>query len=69
MGGTRGRRWVTVAGIIGLFAIGIVFGLIMQNVWLGILLAVIVSIGWVIGVESRRGHNAGVNDEDHGIEV
>ena len=44
-------------------------GLIFQNVWLGILLAAIVWLGWFIGYESRRGRNAGVNDEDHGVEL
>ncbi|KQZ23169.1 hypothetical protein [Microbacterium sp. Root553] len=53
----------------GLLILGIVIGLIFQNVWLGILLAAIVWLGWFIGYESRRGRNAGVNDEDHGIEL
>ncbi|MEV4666243.1 hypothetical protein ACYX8G_16390 [Microbacterium saperdae] len=54
---------------IGLLIIGVVVGLIFQNVWLGVLLAAIVWLGWFLGYESRRGHNAGVNDEDHGIEL
>ncbi|MCK2035774.1 hypothetical protein KZC51_06460 [Microbacterium sp. SSW1-49] len=54
---------------IGLFIIGVVVGLIFQNVWLGVLLAAIIWLGWFLGYESRRGHNAGVNDEDHGIEL
>lgn len=53
----------------GLLVLGIVVGLIFQNVWLGILLAAIVWLGWFLGYESRRGRNAGVNDEDHGIEL
>jgi len=53
----------------GLLILGIVIGLIFQNVWLGILLAAIVWLGWFIGYEFRRGRNAGVNDEDHGIEL
>ena len=53
----------------GLLIVGVVIGLIFQNVWLGILLAAIVWLGWVIGYESRRGRNAGVNDEDHGVEL
>ncbi|MFJ2370321.1 hypothetical protein [Microbacterium sp. NPDC087665] len=52
-----------------LLVLGIVIGLIFQNVWLGVLLAAIVWLGWFLGYESRRGHNAGVNDEDHGIEL
>ncbi|MEV7798908.1 hypothetical protein AB0O14_07445 [Microbacterium foliorum] len=53
----------------GLLILGVVIGLIFQNVWLGILLAAIVWLGWFIGYESRRGRNAGVNDEDHGVEL
>ncbi|KAA0959934.1 hypothetical protein FQ142_13795 [Microbacterium sp. ANT_H45B] len=53
----------------GLLILGIVIGLIFQNVWLGVLLAAIIWLGWFIGYESRRGRNAGVNDEDHGIEL
>lgn len=52
-----------------LLVLGVVVGLIFQNVWLGILLAAIVWLGWFLGYESRRGHNAGVNDEDKGIEL
>ena len=53
----------------GLIVIGVVVGLIFENVWLGLLLAVIVWFGWFLGFESRRGHNEGVNDEDHGVEL
>jgi hypothetical protein len=52
-----------------LLVLGVVIGLIFENVWLGVLLAVIVWFGWFLAFESRRGHNAGVNDEDHGIEL
>lgn len=54
---------------LGLLVAGVVIGLVFQNVWLGILLAAIVWLGWFLGYESRRGRNAGVNDEDHGIEL
>ncbi|GAT72042.1 hypothetical protein [Microbacterium hydrocarbonoxydans] len=53
----------------GLLVLGIVIGLIFENVWLGVLLAAIAWFGWFLGFESRRGHNQGVNDEDHGIEL
>jgi uncharacterized membrane protein len=59
------RIFITV----GLLIVGIVIGLIFQNVWLGVLLAAIVWLGWFLGYESRRGNNAGVNDQDHGIEL
>ncbi|PCE16456.1 hypothetical protein AUC47_01015 [Microbacterium sp. SZ1] len=65
MSRTALRASVTV----GLLVAGVVIGLVFQNVWLGILLAAIVWLGWFLGYESRRGRNAGVNDEDHGIEL
>lgn len=69
MAATKKQRWTWLGGTIALLALGIVFGLILQNVWLGILLAAFVSIVWLIAAESRKGHNAGVNDETHGIEL
>jgi len=60
------RLGVTAA----LLVLGVVIGLIFENVWLGVLLAGIVWFGWFLAVESRRGgHDEGVNDEDHGIEL
>ncbi len=69
MAATKKQRWTWIGGTIVLIALGIVFGLILQNVWLGLLLAAFVSVVWLIAVESRRGDNAGVNDESHGIEL
>ena len=63
------RTGIRVIGTIGLFVLGVVVGLILQNVWLGVLLAAIVWLVWFLGFESRRGRNSGVNDEDHGIEL
>ncbi|MFK0402075.1 hypothetical protein ACIQTT_07065 [Microbacterium sp. NPDC090225] len=69
MNPSRRRLALRLIVTIGLLVLGVVIGLIFQNVWLGVLLAAIVWIGWFLGYESRRGHNAGVNDEDHGIEL
>ncbi|MBT2495164.1 MULTISPECIES: hypothetical protein [Microbacterium] len=63
------RRALRISITVGLLIVGVVVGLIFQNVWLGVLLAAIVWLGWFLGYESRRGNNAGVNDEDHGIEL
>lgn len=63
------QRWIWFGSTVVLLVLGVVIGLILQNVWLGLLLAAIVSVGWLIAVESRRGDNAGVNDESHGIEI
>lgn len=69
MNPARRRLALRLAVTVGLLVLGVVIGLIFQNVWLGVLLAAIVWLGWFLGYESRRGHNAGVNDEDHGIEL
>lgn len=67
-GWPRGRTYWAL-GTVVLLGAGVLFGLVFQNVWLGILLAVIVSIGWLIAFESSRGRNVGVNDPDNGIEL
>jgi hypothetical protein len=69
MNPARRRLALRLSVTVGLLVLGVVIGLIFQNVWLGVLLAAIVWIGWFLGYESRRGHNDGVNDEDHGIEI
>lgn len=67
-GWPRGRtHWIL--GSLVLLALGVVFGLVFQNVWLGIVLAAVVSIGWLIAYESSRGRNVGVNDPDNGVEL
>ena len=63
------RTALRISVTVGLLVVGVVIGLIFQNVWLGVLLAAIVWFGWFLGYESRRGRNAGVNDEDHGVEL
>ncbi len=67
-GWPRGRTY-WILGSLVLLAGGVLFGLVFQNVWLGILLAAIVSIGWLIAFESSRGRNVGVNDPDNGVEL
>jgi hypothetical protein len=67
-GWPRGRRnWLL--GSLLLLGLGVLFGLILQNVWLGVVLAGAVSIGWLIAYESSRGRNVGVNDEENGIQL
>ncbi|WP_298037350.1 hypothetical protein [uncultured Microbacterium sp.] len=69
MAATKKQRWTWLGGTVALFAVGIVIGLILENVWLGLLLALVVSVVWLIAAESRKGGNTGVNDESHGIEL
>jgi hypothetical protein len=67
-GWPRGRsRWML--GTVLLLGLGVLFGLVFGNVWLGIVLGAAVSVGWLIAYESWRGRNAGVNDDDNGIEL
>ncbi|MDU0367977.1 hypothetical protein AB0O16_06875 [Microbacterium sp. NPDC089180] len=67
-GWPRGRTY-WVLGSVLLLGLGILFGLVWQNVWLGVVIAAAVSVGWLIAYESSRGRNVGVNDEDNGIQL
>ncbi|GAA1945337.1 hypothetical protein [Microbacterium aquimaris] len=59
----RGRlQWLL--GTVLLFALGVLFGMILQNVWLGVILAGAISIGWLIAYESWRGRHVGLDDPD-----
>lgn len=64
------RGWTYwVLGSVLLLGLGVLFGLVWQNVWLGIVIAAAVSVGWLLAYESSRGRNVGVNDEDNGIQL
>lgn len=67
-GWPRGRTY-WLLGTVVLAGAGILFGLVWQNLWLGLLLAAVVSLGWLIAFESSRGRNVGVNDPDNGVEL
>jgi Flp pilus assembly protein TadB len=67
-GWPRGRTYWLLGSVV-LFASGVLFGLVFQNVWLGVILAAVVSLGWLIAFESSRGRNVGVNDPDNGVEL
>ncbi|MFS0794921.1 hypothetical protein [Microbacterium sp. 1P10AE] len=67
-GWPRGRTYWLLGSVV-LFAAGVLFGLVFQNVWLGLILATVVSLGWLIAFESSRGRNVGVNDPDNGVEL
>ncbi|GAB3148591.1 hypothetical protein GCM10027058_09390 [Microbacterium neimengense] len=53
-----------ILGTLALFAVGIIVGIALGSVWIGLLLALIVSIGWLIAYESWRGRNVGIYDRD-----
>lgn len=59
----RGRiGWIL--GTVVLLGLGVLFGMIFGNVWLGIVLGAVIAIGWLIAYESWRGHTVGLNDPD-----
>ncbi|HWI31383.1 MAG TPA: hypothetical protein VNT50_07815 [Microbacterium sp.] len=67
-GWPRGRtHWLI--GTVLLLALGALVGAVLGNIALGVVIGLIVSIGWLMAYESRRGRNVGVNDESHGIEL
>lgn len=62
-GWPRGRlQWIFGTALI--FALGALFGLIFGSLWIGLVLAGAVSIGWLIAYESWRGRTPDMNDED-----
>lgn len=59
----RGRLgWIF--GTILLFAGGALFGIIWGSIWLGLIIAAAVSIGWLIAYESWRGRTGDLEDPD-----
>lgn len=63
---SRGLSFLIYAGVL---ALGIVVGVILDSVWLGVLIALIVNVVLAVAFQSKRGRNQGVNDEDNGIEL
>ena len=58
-------RWGWIGRTIVLIGVGVIIGLLLDNVVLGLFLAVLVSIGWLIAHESwRGGRNTGIYDQD-----
>ena len=68
-GWPRGRiGWLV--GTVVLFAVGVLVGLVLGSVWLGLALALVISIGWLIAYESWRGRTPGLEDPwDDGAQV
>ncbi|MEN2740567.1 hypothetical protein ABCS02_22465 [Microbacterium sp. X-17] len=59
----RGRvAWIV--GTVVLIGGGVLVGLLLGNLWTGLVLAAAVSVGWLIAYESSRGRNVGLNDRD-----
>ncbi|MFE1644035.1 hypothetical protein [Microbacterium sp. P01] len=65
----RGRLgWIV--GTVVLFGVGALVGMALGSVWLGLFLAAIVSIGWLIAYESWRGRTVGLDDpHDDGAQI
>ncbi|MFV0319689.1 MAG: hypothetical protein ACK5IN_04855 [Microbacterium sp.] len=61
-GWPRGRiGWI--AGTVILLVLGVIVGQVLQNVPLGLLLAVLIALGWMIAYESWRGGRLGTLDD------
>lgn len=55
-------RWLL--GTVVLLVLGIIVGMVLGSVWIGLLLAAIVSIGWLMAYESWRGGGPNLHDDD-----
>ena len=62
-GWPRGRKQWIFGGVV-LLGVGAIVGLLLGNIWIGLLIAALVSIGWIMAYESSRGRNVGMNDHD-----
>lgn len=62
-GWPRGR-FTWILGTLVLFAAGAIVGVMLGSVWVGLLIAGAISIGWLIAYESWRGRNTGIYDRD-----
>lgn len=62
----RGLSFLVYAGVL---ALGVVVGSILNSIWLGVLIALIVIVVLALAFQSKRGRNQGVNDEGNGIEL
>lgn len=65
----RGRvGWIF--GSILILAIGVVVGMLLNNIVFGLVIAVVVSLGWIIAYESWRGRQVGIyNRDDDGAQL
>jgi len=60
---THGRLW-WLLGTVVLLGGGALIGAVLGSVWVGLLLGLVLSIGWLIAYESRRGGKSGLYDRD-----
>ena len=68
-GGGGGRGWPRgrtqwAIGTVLLLAIGAIVGLVLGSIWLGLAIAAVVSIGWIVAYESWRGRTPDLYDDD-----
>jgi hypothetical protein len=62
-GWPKGRiQWLL--GTVLIFAGGVIFGLIWGQLWIGLILAAAISMGWLIAYESSRGRSVGIENRD-----
>jgi len=65
----RGRLgWI--AGTVVLLGLGVLVGAVLGSIFLGLFIAAIISIGWLIAYESWRGRTVGLDDpHDDGAQL
>jgi len=56
------RRLGWIAGTVVLFVLGAAVGLVLGSIWLGLALAAIISIGWLLAYSSWRGRTPDLDD-------
>ena len=67
--GGSGRGWPKgrvgwIAGSIIMLLVGSIVGLALGSIWIGLAVAAIVSVGWIIAYESQRGRTSDMYDPD-----
>ncbi|WP_442576907.1 hypothetical protein ACSBPH_07210 [Microbacterium sp. F51-2R] len=67
--GGSGRGWPKgrvgwIAGSIIMLLVGSIVGLALGSIWIGLAIAAIVSVGWIIAYESQRGRTPDMYDPD-----
>ncbi|TDN91803.1 hypothetical protein [Microbacterium sp. BK668] len=65
----NGRGWPKgrlgwIAGSIIMLIVGAIVGLVLGSIWLGLVIAAVVALGWMIAYESQRGRTPDLYDQD-----
>ena len=53
-----------IVGSIIMLIVGAIVGLVLGSIWLGLVIAAVVALGWIIAYESQRGRTPDLYDQD-----